>query len=247
MTDAIWQPMRGPDWASEHGPRNLWRARVGFPTGGVEWIPHGTAASREHTRRVSERLIASGQVRRLPSGGVLLSDGAEARARGLIDLPCAAESWLGTNALLAFGPPRSWICETVLIRNDPTADYDRLGRNAGKLLSANESSFLPALSRGYALSASDADGRVFLSSTAAGAKWARGPAPRLPPAVEPQSEALDVYLAARSAAREEMRTAPGDLSELGMIPLPTSGALIRGPDGATDAPRRCARKGARRG
>lgn len=237
--DAIWLPFRQPDYASPRATLNLSVARGDFARSGIRWHSTGrTDAERKRSQRRFSRLAAAGLVSRITSRGVRLSDFGEARARALAGLPTILDAFIATVAVEHWAAD-GWVCETVLIFNRRNASYSDLKQDENWLLAHNDESFLPALSRGYVVSNSDCEGRVFFQVTEAGFNWIAAGDPELPdlPAIDP--EALKFYAITCEARRKAIRNAePARKHAVAPHALPTGAPSIRAKDGWSDPPRR---------
>jgi hypothetical protein len=227
--DAVWRPLRKIDWDSTGTPAALYRARCAFPGAGAPWQSDSAGeADRKRDLRRLERLADAEMVSLFRpaarSIGARLTDAGEALARAVADLPNLDEGheWMGR--LLRYGPDAS-VNECVLYSGDPTANYPPEIEEAD--LAFLQAALLPALSRGFVTAGSDVAGRVYYSIEPAGIGWARGPAPEMPE-LPPCDDALaDLYVALTRDRRAEYRRQPKRDGELGFIPLPVSGGMIR--------------------
>lgn len=251
--DAVWAPLRAADWGSPHGPANLHQARRLYASEGVPWSSGRVdEAGRKESQRDMEAMASAGLIRLFGRGnrrsiGVALTERGELRARNLAGLPGAVETHAAMEALVAFTAPYResvWINETILLFGRQ-GDYDRLKTLGvpGRVLCAQERTFVPALARGWAMARSDCEGRVFYAVTEAGVERNLQGPPEAPALPGTDPDATRIYSDAYETRRRELGTrTPAIPYEIGEMPLPVSGPTIRALDGASDPPARKAKK-----
>jgi hypothetical protein len=235
-SDAVWRPMRRADWNAP-APANLWEARERFEARGVVWTTSGSEAERKRSQRSLEQLSFDGMLNLRGSNkghGVRLTDKGDIFARALCGAPNvdAGHSSLSEVIQLARQVNQDGAVngarltsELWLARLKNYSDTD----DCRNKLWAVQTMMLAALWRGWVVSLSDCEGRVYYYSTEAGYATAKLPRPALPVDIPEYDDSADeLYHAATIAARSMLRSAkPTRPNEIGYISLPCSLDLRR--------------------
>lgn len=235
-TDALWAPLRQPDW-KRPGPTNYYEARKHFAERGIPWDSGEKGeANRKAARRLLESLAEDGLVaiqggeRRL---AVKLTDFGDIIARAVCSLPnveCGHSSTTETIRLArTVNQPGTvdgakltselWLSGLDNYRGDDATTRELV-------LTTNMA--LPAIVRGWLQAESDCEGRVYYFATDAGQEIAKKPEPKLPSNLPHASRqdgnpAFDLYDAEWLECRQRIRTAtPRMTCEIGFLPLPAS-------------------------
>ncbi len=224
--DAVWAPMRSPDWTSPYLSTNFYLARNDFPTLGIAWVAGGaTAAQRLAKTRELDELQAAGLVIRSGSERktrVILTDRGDELARRLAGLPCMDAALATLEEIARIGTPAVGgpsVCELELAR---LGDYENTVECHAELAIV-EMMIAPALRRGWAVSDSSTGGCVWYCLTEAGAEALTGEHADFGDMPDEVSGGYVRYGKDYHAARKAIRTAaPDDTREIGFLPLSAS-------------------------
>lgn len=225
MTDAIYRPLRRPDWQS-HSPAVAYEIRQS--AAGIPWTIGGSAYNRvkaeRELQRLAERRLVILHGKGARRSGVSLATDGEHIARSLCGLPTVANSWRFLRQVIAkavndddYGP----LCPEYWLTDPPLKSY--AGDYQAALMAVQDNA-APGLLRGWLETKSDIHGRAYYLPTDAGLDAADAEPPKVPDGLPGEAEgAARFYYESVLEFRDKMRDMkPANPSEIGPIPLPAS-------------------------